>query len=185
LPIARSETLLGHQGSKPTTTEPEEKGAAVNVGCIAGDAVVAVKGRGLVALAAAQAGDEVLVKSTGGVRFESLLGFLHAVRSRESAFPIVKIIHSGPGSLGLTLNHFVLAGPREAWTSKMARDVMPGDWLATADGGGQVQVLAVRRSATSAGVFAPLTPSGRFEEGAVKTKANEKPMKSTYAISSS
>jgi len=137
-------------------------------GCFAGEATADVHGRGAVPMAKLRVGDRVLVEDQGQFSYEPVLSFLHSTRpaAGKQGTPVVAVLHSY-GEFHATENHivFVAGDNEESRVSKLVGKLVPGDKLFVAKPGDQrrttlSRVLAMTRTTSQLGAFAPLTPSG-------------------------
>jgi len=133
------------------------------VACFPGESTVHVRGRGPVHMATLKVGEEVLSEDAGVISFEPVLSFLHKVRAERAAF--VTVLHER-GVFRATAGHlaFVLDGLRRV--DRPVGTLRPDDLLLVAQHDGPEaplvpsRVSEVRKSATSIGLYAPLTASG-------------------------
>eukprot|EP00928_Gymnodinium_smaydae_P060190 TRINITY_DN4377_c0_g1_i1.p1 TRINITY_DN4377_c0_g1~~TRINITY_DN4377_c0_g1_i1.p1 ORF type:complete len:341 (+),score=50.88 TRINITY_DN4377_c0_g1_i1:70-1092(+) len=117
--------------------------------CFPGDANVQIFGSLVpVAVADLNEGDEVLVSSN---TYEPVMGFLHTLRG---SFSNLEITHER-GVFRASSNHLVFTTESD----KRIADVEVGDMLIV--DGGPSRVLSTAEKISTAGMYAPLTSSGR------------------------
>eukprot|EP00928_Gymnodinium_smaydae_P006214 TRINITY_DN12176_c0_g3_i1.p1 TRINITY_DN12176_c0_g3~~TRINITY_DN12176_c0_g3_i1.p1 ORF type:complete len:342 (+),score=63.99 TRINITY_DN12176_c0_g3_i1:46-1071(+) len=120
--------------------------------CFPGEATVQVHGSTFPrAMDDLKEGDQIMVSSD---TYEPVLGFLHALRE-SSAKTYLAVAHEH-GVFRASANHLVFTTE----TDKRVADLKVGDMLIV--NGEPSLVLSASEESTSAGMYAPLTPSGRL-----------------------
>jgi len=144
----------------------ETKSSGGGGACFPGEAVVLVDGRGEVPLARLRTGEMILVERQGQLGYEPVLTFLHAIQGGSGkSMSFVTVIHTN-GEFRASAAHIILVKEGLSQRSILVGQLQVGDEVFNAVNQDAVWVLkpsrvvAIRRSSTQSGMFAPLTSSG-------------------------
>jgi hypothetical protein len=178
LPQQEAPVVVPYEEQNTTQPYAEESEEDDDWFCLAGDSMVMLRERGPTPLANVVPGESVLVETINkDLHYEPLLGFIHAVTNPQgkSGMAGVTLVHA-KGELQLSANHLVLAVGEagQGLRSKVAKAIVPGDWLHGADGS-PVQIAAVYGTTVTSGMFAPLTASGTIIAGGLRVSSYAQP----------
>lgn len=151
------------ENSNETKSEQKSSGGGA---CFPGEAVVLVDGRGEVPLARLRTGDMVLVEHQGQLTYEPVLSFLHAIQTGSGeSMSFVTVIHTH-GEFRASAAHILFVKDGLSERSILVGHLQVGDEVLSAVGQDGVwvvkpsRVVAIQRSSTRSGMYAPLTSSG-------------------------
>jgi len=162
---ARARGRVG-KGDKKKEGEEDKKKKKKPSMCFPGEAVVLVDGRGEVPLARLRTGEMVLVERQGQLGYEPVLTFLHAIQGGSGkSMSFVTVIHTN-GEFRASAAHIILVKEGLSQRSILVGQLQVGDEVFNAVNQDAVWVLkpsrvvAILRSSTQSGMYAPLTSSG-------------------------
>jgi len=154
--------LTGAGGSRRRRRKEKKKSGM----CFPGEAVVLVDGKGEVPLARLRTGEMVLVERQGQLGYEPVLTFLHAIQGGSGkSMSFVTVIHTN-GEFRASAAHIILVKEGLSQRRILVGQLQVGDEVFNAVNQDAVWVLkpsrvvAIRRSSTKSGMYAPLTSSG-------------------------
>lgn len=169
---------VGKGNNKKTTGEETgDKKEEKQTMCFPGEAVVRVKDRGEVPIATLMTGEMVLVQRQERLGYEPVLTFLHAIQtSSGESMPFLTVTHTN-GEFRASAAHIIFVREGSLKRSILVGHLQVGhevfnavstpkdfrDLTLGADAAWVMKpsrVVAIRRSSTQSGMYAPLTSSG-------------------------
>jgi len=120
--------------------------------CFSGDATVEVEYKGIVAMKDLKLNDRIMVNHDG--KFEPIYGFGHGGSSSNNNNNAIKMLKIMPLGLEISDTHMIFTNRKGFIPASM---IKIGDELTN-----DVIVTGIQNITTSAGVYAPFTPSGKL-----------------------